>query len=55
MAEDAYNILADKEALEMVLQPGLKEEHQQHKDRIVSFFMDVKDRMKVEDLRVYWL
>jgi hypothetical protein len=37
----------------MVLQQGLKEEHMQYKDRIVEFFMNMKDRIKVEELRVY--
>jgi hypothetical protein len=45
--------LTDKEALEKVLQQGLKEEHMQYKDRIVELFMNMKDRIKVEDLRVY--
>jgi hypothetical protein len=53
-AEDAYHILKDKKTLEMVLQQGLKEEHKQYKDRI-EFFMNMKDRIKVEELRVYWL
>jgi hypothetical protein len=52
-AEDAYHVLTDKETLEMVLQEGLKEEHMQYKDRIVEFFMNMKDRIKVEELRVY--
>jgi len=34
-------------------QQGLKEEHIQYKDRIVEFFTNTKDRIKVEDLRVY--
>jgi hypothetical protein len=45
--------LTDKEALEKILQQGLKEEHMQYKDRIVEFFMNMKDRIKVEDMRVY--
>jgi hypothetical protein len=52
-AEDAYHILKDKKTLEMVLQQRLKEEHKQYKDRIVEFFMNMKDRIKVEELRVY--
>ena len=52
-AEDVYQALTDKEALEKVLQQGLKEEHMQHKDRIVELFMNMEDRIKVEDLRVY--
>jgi hypothetical protein len=52
-AEDVYQVLTDKDALEKVLQQGLKEEHMQYKDRIVGLFMNMKDRIKVEDLRVY--
>jgi hypothetical protein len=39
--------------LEIVLQQGLKEEHMQYKDRIPELFINLKDRIKVEDLRVY--
>jgi hypothetical protein len=46
-------VLTDKEALEEVLQQGLKEKHMQYKDRIIEFFMNMKDRIKVEDLSVY--
>lgn len=35
---------------EKVLQQGLKEEHKQHKDKIVEFLMNMQDRIKVEDL-----
>jgi hypothetical protein len=52
-AEDVYQVLTNKETLEMVLQQGLKEEHKQYKDRIVELFMNMKDRIKVEDLTVY--
>jgi len=52
-AEDVYQVLTNEETLEMVLQQGLKEEHMQYKDRIVELFMNMKDRIKVEDLRVY--
>jgi hypothetical protein len=52
-AEDVYQVLTDKEALEKVLQQGLKEEYKQYRDRIIEFFMNIKDRIKVEDLRVY--
>lgn len=51
--KDVYHVLTDKDALEKVLQQGLKEEHKQYKDRIVELFMNIKDRIKVEDLRVY--
>jgi hypothetical protein len=46
-AEDVYQVLTDKEALEMVLQQGLKGEHMQYKDRIVEFFINIKDKIKV--------
>jgi hypothetical protein len=52
-AEDVYQVLTNKETLKMVLQQGLKEEYMQYKDRIVELFMNMKDRIKVEDLRVY--
>ena len=52
-AEDAYQVLTDKETLGKVLQQGLKEEHMQYKDRIVELFTNMKDRIKVEDLTVY--
>jgi hypothetical protein len=48
--EDVYNVLTDRETLEKVLLQGLKEEHMQHKDSIVKFFIDMKDRIKVEDM-----
>jgi hypothetical protein len=52
-AADAYHALTNRETLEMALQQGLKEEHMQYKDRIVKLFTNIKDRIKVEDLRVY--
>jgi hypothetical protein len=52
-AEDAYQVLTDKETLGKVLQQGLTERHMQHKDRIMKLFTNMKDRIKVEDLRVY--
>jgi hypothetical protein len=52
-AADAYEALTNKEILEMVLQQGLKEEHKQYKDKIVKLFMNIKDRLKAEDLTVY--
>jgi hypothetical protein len=52
-AEDVYRVLTDKETLEKVLQQGLKEEYKQYRDRIVELLMNIKDRIKVEDLRVY--
>ena len=51
--KDVYHVLTDKETLEKVLEQGLKEEHKQYKDSIVEFFRDMKDRIKLEDLRFY--
>jgi hypothetical protein len=52
-AEDVYKVLTDKEALEKEMQQGLKEEHKQYKAKIIEFFVNMKDRIKVEDMRVY--
>ena len=35
------------------MQQGLDAEYQQYKDQIEEFFMNIKDRISVEDLRVY--
>jgi hypothetical protein len=52
-AADAYYALTNRETLEVVLQQGLKEEDMQYKDRIVELFTNIKDRIKVEDLKFY--
>ena len=52
-AEDVYKVLTDKETLGKVLNQGLKENHKQYKAKIIEFFVNIKDRIKVEDLRVY--
>ena len=49
-AEDVYHVLTDKETLEKILEQGLKEEYKQYKDKILEFFMSMKDRIKLEDL-----
>lgn len=46
-------IKSEAETLGKVLQQGLKEEHMQYKDKVVELFTNMKDRIKVEDLRVY--
>jgi hypothetical protein len=51
--EDVIHVLTDKEILEKVLHQGLKEEHKQYKDKIVEFFMNIKETIKREDLRFY--
>jgi hypothetical protein len=52
-AADAYQVLTNREKLEMVLQQGLKEEHMQYKDKIVELIANMKDRIKMDDLTVY--
>ena len=47
-AKDVYQVLIDKEALERILQQGLKEEHMQYRDRLVELFMNMRDKIKVE-------
>lgn len=49
-AEDVYHVLTDKETLEKILEQGLKEEYKQYNDKILEFFMSMKDRIKLEDL-----
>jgi hypothetical protein len=52
-AQDVYRVLTDKEALEKVLQQGLKDEHKRYKDEIVEFLLNMKNRTKVNDLTLY--
>ena len=52
-AADAYHVLTNRETLEMVLQQGLKEEHMQYKDSILDILTNMKDKIRMEDLRVY--
>jgi hypothetical protein len=51
--EDVYHVLTERETLEKVLKQGLKEEHKQYKEGIVNFLMNMRDRIKVEDLTLY--
>ena len=51
--QDVYNALTDRETLNKVLEQGLEEEYQQYKDQLVDFFMSIKDKVRIEDLRVY--
>jgi hypothetical protein len=51
--EDVYHALTEREALERVLKQGLKEEHKQYKDGIVKFLMNMKDKIKLDDLTLY--
>lgn len=51
--QDVYNALTDKETFDKLLQQGLDEEHQEYKDKIVQFFMSMKDKVRIEDLACY--
>lgn len=48
--DDIYHVLTDRESLDKVLEQGLDEEHQMHKDDIVKFFMSIKEGIRKEDL-----
>jgi hypothetical protein len=51
--QDVYNALTDKETFDKLLQQGLDEEDQEYKDKIVQFFMSIKDKVRMEDLTCY--
>jgi hypothetical protein len=51
--KDVYNALTDRETLDAILQQGLNEEHQKHKDKIVELLMSIKDKVRMEDLTFY--
>jgi hypothetical protein len=51
--QDVYNTLTDRDKFDKLLQQGLEKEYQQYKDQIVKFFMNIKDKIKIEDLIVY--
>ena len=51
--QDVYNALRDRDTFDKLLQQGLEKEYQQHKDQIVKFFMNIKDKIKKEDLTLY--
>ena len=51
--EDVFHVLTNEETWEKVLQQGLKEEHKQYKDKIIEFFMNIRETIKIEDLRFY--
>ena len=52
--QDVYNALIDRETLNKVLEQGLDdEEYQRHRDEIVNIFVDLKDKIKIEDLTLY--
>jgi hypothetical protein len=51
--QDVYNALTDRDTFDKLLQQGLKEEYQRYRDEIVNMFMDIKDKIKIEDLTLY--
>ncbi len=51
--QDIYNALTDRDRFEKLLQQGLKEEYQGHREELVNFFMALKDKIKIEDLTLY--
>jgi len=52
--QDVYNALTDRETLNKVLEQGLDdEEYQIHRAEIVNLFMNLKDKIKIEDLTLY--
>ena len=52
-AQDVYQILTDREALEMVLDQGLEEKYKKYKSTIIGFFTNIKDKININDLTVY--
>jgi hypothetical protein len=52
-AADAYKALTNLETLKKVLHQGLKEEHMKYKDEILNILTNMKDKIRMEDLRVY--
>jgi hypothetical protein len=52
--QDVYNVLTDRETLNKVLEQGLdNEEYQRHRDELVTLFIDLKDKVKIDDLILY--
>ena len=53
--QDAYNALTDRETFDKLMQKGLDAEHQKYKNKneIVEFFMNIKDKVRIEDLTFY--
>ena len=49
-ASDIYHPLVDRETLEKILEQGLDEENLKHKDDLLNFFMNIKDKVRIEDL-----
>jgi hypothetical protein len=51
--QDVYNALTDRDKFDKLLQQGLDEAYQRHKDELVNLFMSLKDKIKIEDLTLY--
>jgi len=51
--QDVYHALTDREMLDAILQQGLDTENQKYKDKIVGYFMSIKDKIRIEDLTFY--
>jgi hypothetical protein len=49
-AEDVYRALTDKETLDKILKQGLDEGNQKNKDQLLSFCMNIKDNIRMDDL-----
>jgi hypothetical protein len=49
-AQDAYHALTDKGTLDKILKQGLDKENQKNKDQLLSFFMSIKDKVRIDDL-----
>jgi hypothetical protein len=48
--DDIFEILTNKEKLDIVLQIALDKKYLQHKDQLIKFFMSIKGNVKREDL-----
>jgi hypothetical protein len=48
--QDVYNALTDRETLNKLLEQGLDKEYRRHKAEIVNLFMNIKDKIKIDDL-----
>ena len=52
--QDVFNALTDRETLNKVLEQGLDDdEYQRHRTEIVDLFMNIKDKIRIEDLTLY--
>jgi hypothetical protein len=51
--QDVYNALTDRDTFDKLLQEGLDEGYRGHRAEIVNLFMDLKDKIKIEDLTLY--